>query len=381
MSSRSSLPFLCFALALSLAALPAAAQVNFEAQLFGQNEVPAVNTEAYGSCLGILAEDETTFTVSCEHTLADEDLTGSHIHLGFAGENGPVIFDLGDPSSPIQATWNLDADEVVRLLSAGLYVNVHTEDHLAGEIRGQLRPTPPNENRRLQFRLLGNQVEPAVATDADGACVADVEFERVPFLPVQEATVTLRCTHDVDDPVSATLFLAEAGEEGDVLLELDSPFSPIEQTFVLGSQSQVNAFLNGNIYLEIDSISHPDGELRGQLAGCLAGANVLCLNDNRFQVEVNWTTESDAGDGVAVPETDDSGLFWFFRPSNLELLVKVLDGCGVNDRYWVFLAGTTNVGFNLRVTDTLSGEQETYSNTRGQTADTVLDTDAFATCP
>jgi hypothetical protein len=63
------------------------------------------------------------------------------------------------------------------------------------------------------------------------------------------------------------------------------------------------------------------------------------------------------------------------------VLVKVLDGCGVNDHYWVFLAATTDVGYELTVTDTLSGETVSYENTLGTFAEPQLDTAAFETCP
>ena len=50
--------------------------------------------------------------------------------------------------------------------------------------------------------------------------------------------------------------------------------------------------------------------------------------------------------------TDDSGYLWFFDADNIELIVKVLDGCGVNNRYWVFAGGLTNVEVDIIVTDT-----------------------------
>ena len=86
--------------------------------------------------------------------------------------------------------------------------------------------------------------------------------------------------------------------------------------------------------------------------------------------------------GRVVPfGSDDSGLFYFFNPDNWELLVKVLDGCGVNGHWWVFFAATTNVEFELRVTDTSTGEVVPYANPLGHRADAVTDTAAFATCP
>ena len=45
---------------------------------------------------------------------------------------------------------------------------------------------------------------------------------------------------------------------------------------------------------------------------------------------------------MPIPSAPDSGLFYFFGASNLEMLIKVLNACGLNDRYWVFFAATTN---------------------------------------
>ena len=64
-----------------------------------------------------------------------------------------------------------------------------------------------------------------------------------------------------------------------------------------------------------------------------------------------------------------------------EVLVKVIDGCGFNDRYWVFLSGLTNLGVELTVTDTATGEVVTFDNGVGIDFEPVLDTNAFATCP
>ncbi len=123
---------------------------------------------------------------------------------------------------------------------------------------------------------------------------------------------------------------------------------------------------------------------------CVAEESVFCLGeDGRFQVETEWSDfvgGSGAGSQVTIPgiglaKSDDSGLFYFFNRDNWELLVKVLDGCGINNHYWVFTAGTTNVEYTLRVTDTQSGQVKTYNNALGQDAAAVTDAGAFATCP
>ena len=108
----------------------------------------------------------------------------------------------------------------------------------------------------------------------------------------------------------------------------------------------------------------------------------LPLRSGRFQVAVSWKTpEGQAGAGHAVPLTADSGLFWFFNQANIELIVKVLDGCGVNGHYWVFAGGLTDVEATVVVTDTTTGASRTYTNPQGTAFKPVQDTQAFGSCP
>jgi CSLREA domain-containing protein len=115
---------------------------------------------------------------------------------------------------------------------------------------------------------------------------------------------------------------------------------------------------------------------------CLSGGPTLCLNASRFRVTARWRLASGpSGDGLGIPLTSDSGLFWFFDPDNVELTVKVLNGCGVNNRHWVFLSGLTNVEVTVTVTDTATGAVKTYLNPLNRNFRPVFDTVAFATCP
>ena len=115
---------------------------------------------------------------------------------------------------------------------------------------------------------------------------------------------------------------------------------------------------------------------------CVADATTLCLG-GRFKTSVEWRTATMSGVGTAVPLPDHagSGLFYFFGPDNIELLIKVINGCALDHAWWVFLSATTNVQFTVTVFDATSGKTQVYSNPLNQMAVPVQDTKAFATCP
>ena len=108
---------------------------------------------------------------------------------------------------------------------------------------------------------------------------------------------------------------------------------------------------------------------------CTAGP-YLCLNNNRFRAEVAWKANGGSGAGQAVALSGDTGYFWFFDPANAELVVKVLDGRGANNHFWVFYGALTNVEYTLRITDTVTGNVKTYTNPPGRFA-SAGDTSAF----
>jgi len=119
-----------------------------------------------------------------------------------------------------------------------------------------------------------------------------------------------------------------------------------------------------------------------QPRACLPSDTVLCLNQGRFMVEAYWRTDTRrTGIGHAIPLTADTGYFWFFDAANVEVMTKVLNACNVNDRFWVFSAGLTNVEVVLLVTDTETGVVRAYSNPQGTAFNPQQDASAFATCP
>jgi len=110
---------------------------------------------------------------------------------------------------------------------------------------------------------------------------------------------------------------------------------------------------------------------------CTGDATSLCLV-GRFRVAITWSDSRDrSGPGQPVPLSDDTGVFWFFRPQNLEVVVKVLDGRPANGHFWVFYGALSNLAYSLEVTDTVTGAVKVYDNPRGTFA-SAGDVEAFA---
>lgn len=107
---------------------------------------------------------------------------------------------------------------------------------------------------------------------------------------------------------------------------------------------------------------------------CQPGLNTLCLGGRRFKVQVDWYNQYDDNNGVgrALPRTDSSGFFTFGDPSNVELMVKVLD---FGNTAKVFYGQLTNLPFELIITDTRTGAFRAYTNTPGECG--AIDQNAF----
>lgn len=116
---------------------------------------------------------------------------------------------------------------------------------------------------------------------------------------------------------------------------------------------------------------------------CTPGPNALCLQGGRFKVEGTYQTSAgQSGPANVVGLTDETGYFWFFGPTNVEVVIKVLNACtNTRPRFWVFAGGLTDVQVTITVTDTKTGEPKTYVNPLGTKFLPVQDTSAFQTCP
>ena len=117
--------------------------------------------------------------------------------------------------------------------------------------------------------------------------------------------------------------------------------------------------------------------LREAPSACQTGPSQLCLNGGRFALTARWQDfNGNTGTGSAVTLTDETGYLWFFDAANVETVIKVIDGRGLNGHFWVFYGALSNVQYTLTFTDTVTGAVKTYTNPAGELA-SVADTTAF----
>lgn len=178
-------------------------------------------------------------------------------------------------------------------------------------------------------------------------------------------------------PASGTLTWSD-GESGRKTFELeivdDDEVESLESLTLVLSEPTGGASLGDETFATLRI-----GDNDTDAVDCTADETTLCLNEEgRYRATIRFRTADFVGIGNAVEiGRRDSGLFYFFDENNIEMLLKVLRGCGVTGHYWVFYGATTDVEFVLDVEDTQTGLKRQYFNPGGTPAPPELDTAAF----
>ncbi|TKK68867.1 CHRD domain-containing protein [Ilyomonas limi] len=121
---------------------PPATNANFAASLSGSQETPP-NAE---TGTGTLTATYDANSNKLSYTLTWTGLTGAptamHFHKGQVGEPGDVEIPIAGftaaAAGTLTATATVDEDEEEDLMEGHFYVNIHTANYQAGEIRGQV---------------------------------------------------------------------------------------------------------------------------------------------------------------------------------------------------------------------------------------------------
>lgn len=269
---------------------PAPIFTEFCAILLQSNETPPVPyTGAYGSARLLFdpVSRQLRYEVRASGIVS---ATAAHIHRGAIGVAGPVVFDLLGQNSlggggVLTGSLTLSSQQVSELYSGNYYVNVHTANNPAGELRGQVFPR--EVTRLFRTQLTGANEVPPVASAAVGEAVVRLNDTRTRF--DYELTVT-----GIPSATAAHIHAGPLTGTGGVVWDLlgNKTLAPgtsltgtlfITETVGAAPLTGTNALaalFNGGLYVNVHTVANPGGELRGQLgpptvrlATELSGAN------------------------------------------------------------------------------------------------------------
>ncbi len=227
-------------------------------------EVPLLTSSA--SAVGAVTLDRDTGAIAIHvNTTGLDDAVAAHAHRAVAGVNGPILIGLDQDPANVKH-WSSAADAVLDAAgmqafdAAELYLNIHTPANPGGEIRGQI--VPPG--REVLFvALSGAEEVPPVAGNARATAAITVD----PAFAMGDITVHVN-TLGLDDAVAAHVHQAPVGANGPVLIGLNQDANDTSHWQSDGAvldSAGVQAFNAGELYVNVHTPAHPDGEVRGQI--------------------------------------------------------------------------------------------------------------------
>jgi hypothetical protein len=312
-------------------------QATFDAQLTGENEVPAVPSSGSGYASVTLSEDESSIDYRLYVNDLD-DVVQAHIHVGSPGENGSVAVFLFGPAEPPVSEDGLLADgtiteadliaipgvfdgtmaQFVELIRSGeTYVNVHTTAYGNGEIRGQLDLASFD----FSASLAGANEVPPVSSDGTGLATFSLNDS-------QTALDYTLITYGLEDTVQAHIHLGPAGENGDVVVFLFGPeatgvtrdgilaqgtiteadLMPMPNVFDGTMVTLIDHLRAGTAYVNVHTLANPGGEIRGQVEGLQRGVPGATFTDddgNTHEADIETIAAADITRGCNPPANDE----------------------------------------------------------------------------
>jgi hypothetical protein len=127
---------------------------------------------------------------------------------------------------------------------------------------------------------------------------------------------------------------------------------------------------------------------------CVPSNTTACVLGGRFAITLNWVVPisgGGSGSGKIIkytenrPETNpqygpmnENVFFSMFdsAPNSVEVIVRMFNGVGINNKYWVSVGGLTNAQYTVTITDTKTCVRWDRTNPFGQTG-TMSDQNAF----
>jgi len=325
-----------------VAVVPAAADTHFpeaafDAQLSGDNEVPAVASDGSGYSSVTVSEDGSSIAYRL-YVSGLDNVVVAHIHVGPADDNGPVAALLFGPADPPVAPEGLLAegtiteadltptpgvfdgtmDQLVELIRSGdAYVNVHTTANAGGEIRGQLALASFD----FSASLSGANEVPPVSSDGTGLATFSLN-ESQTALEYNLITYGLEGTTmahihigpaGVNGPVGVFLFGPEAnGVTRDGVLAqgtiTEADLMAVAGVFDGTMATLIDLLRAGTAYANVHTLAYPAGEIRGQVEGLervAAGAAFTDDDGNTHEADIETIAAAGITRGCNPPANDE----------------------------------------------------------------------------
>ncbi len=322
---------------------------TFTALLRGENEVPAVDTDAKGGVTAVL--DGSTLMVTGVFAGLSSDFQAAHLHGGADGENGDVEYTLtatpyadmlGGTFEAVDNTFTVRETFADSIRAGLVYVNVHSVDHATGEIRGQLGTSIDT----LPFALSGDAEVPPVETTATGSGTVSLDGSMITVTGSFSGLMS-----DYNTAVGSHIHGGAADENGGIVVALSptlgtdnrsGTWEAADNTFTV-RETFADSIRAGLAYVNVHSVDHPGGEIRGQI-GTPAPLMVVTIAEARA-----------AGDGETVTiegtVTRTMGDFTYLQDETAGLTIREVSG---SDFAADVESGAIMPGTMLRVTGTLS---------------------------
>lgn len=231
-------------------------------ELDSGNVVPPIISAAEGRGFALIDHDAQAVDVNALVTGLN-DASAAHVHQGYAGLNGDILFDLENTASGVWQTLDaqtLESSDYQSLLAGRLYINVHSASFFNGELRGQIAP---EDIVVIRTELDGAGVVPPIDTQGYGFGYTTLDTG------TGEIVINLRTYNLASFATGAHLREASIGQVGDIVLSLERSAVALNlwqtsENSVL-TDSGVETLLDGGFYLSVSTNENPGGEIRGQI--------------------------------------------------------------------------------------------------------------------
>lgn len=229
---------------------------------------------------------------------------------------------------------------------------------------------------------------------ACGATGTSVRYQAQTFILPQDANCTIVSAQDYDgyihlyaggfnpnNPTVNCLTGDDDGELGVGTSRIPADLNTNSIALTAGLYTLVSSAFSGSGVGSFQNTIHCNNAqpLQGTCFFNATARDQQTCHHDRFAVRIINITNH-PGNGVGTPvrfASSDSSIWWFYNDRNFEVMLKILNACAINGHYWVFIGALTNQGYAVQVGDVTTQQVNTYSNTLGNRAAAVADTQAF----